>query len=361
VIGNPGTNEPKIRDRAIRLRMPSARTRRTIRLLASTSVIAMSLSIAPVTVSFHHHGVSIVKMAQADSCFVAGTRVLMADGSEKPIEEIVVGDRVMGVDGQANRVTAIERPRLAGRPLHGFNGGRPFVTAEHPFRTLGGWKSIDPMATRSENARLRVARLAVGDMLVAAAAPDGATRADGALAASPSTAPALQYVALRALTAVPADPETVVYNLILDGDHSYFADRFLVHNKGGEGGDGGDGGEGSGSGSDGSGSGSDGSGSRSDGSGSGSDGGESSGSSGSGSDGGESGDSSGESGESGDDSGNSGKSSSNSGTGSSNSGKGNASSGQSEGRAGGFSGGLGKVGSDLSKDEEASAIANGWQ
>jgi len=327
--------------------MPSARTRRTIRLLASTSVIAMSLSIAPVAITVHHHGVSIVKMAQASSCFVAGTRVLMADGSEKPIEEIAIGDRVMGIDGRANRVTAIERPRLAGRPLYGFNSGRPFVTAEHPFRTLGGWKSIDPMATRSENARLRVARLAVGDMLVVAAASVGATAgADGVLATSPSVAPALQYVALRALAAAPADPETVVYNLILDGDHGYFADRFLVHNKGDGGGEGGDGGDGgSGSGSDG-GEGSDGSGA--DGSGSGSDGGEGSdgsGSSGSGSDSGESGNDSGD--DSGDDSGHSGK--------------GSASSGQSEGRAGSFSGGLGKVGSDLSKDEEANAIANGWQ
>ena len=29
-----------------------------------------------------------------------------------------------------------------------------------------------------------------------------------------------------------ADPDTVVFNLLLDGDNTYFADDFLVHNKG---------------------------------------------------------------------------------------------------------------------------------
>ena len=352
MIGNPDINEPRTGARAFRPRMPSARTRRMIRLLASTSAIAISLSIAPVAITFHDHDVSIVKMARADSCFVAGTRVLMADGSEKPIEEIVVGDRVMGAAGQANRVTAIERPRLAGRSLHGFNGGRPFVTAEHPFRTLGGWKSIDPMATRSENARLRVGRLAVGDMLVAVAAPDGRSGTNGALATSPSAAPAFQYVALRALAAAPADPETVVYNLILDGDHGYFADRFLVHNKGDGGGEGSDGSDAGSDGesSDGPDAGSDGSDSGSDGSGSdGSDSG--AGSDGSGSESGESGDGSGSSGSSGNDSSDD----------SSNSGTGSMSGVLPAGQAGSFSDSLGKVGSYLSKDEEESAIANGWQ
>ena len=30
---------------------------------------------------------------------------------------------------------------------------------------------------------------------------------------------------------MPADPATPLYNLVLDGDHAYFANDLLVHNK----------------------------------------------------------------------------------------------------------------------------------
>lgn len=39
-----------------------------------------------------------------NSCFIAGTMVLMGDLSTKPIEDIVSGDKVIGVDGLINNV-----------------------------------------------------------------------------------------------------------------------------------------------------------------------------------------------------------------------------------------------------------------
>src|SRR5262249_11371421 len=78
------------------------------------------------------------------SCFVAGTRVTMADGSMKPIEQIRVGDPVLGPEGEVNRVIGIERPFLGTRKLYALNESGYFVTAEHPFMTGEGWKSIDP-------------------------------------------------------------------------------------------------------------------------------------------------------------------------------------------------------------------------
>jgi hypothetical protein len=36
---------------------------------------------------------------------------------------------------------------------------------------------------------------------------------------------------LSSLEGRPADPATPLYNLHLDGDHTYFADDLLVHNK----------------------------------------------------------------------------------------------------------------------------------
>ena len=229
--------------------MPKGLSCRSLALLASSSVLALNLTAAPVAVNLSLDQ-PVLKVALADSgssCFVAGTRVLMADGTEKPIERIAIGDRVMGRGGRINRVTGIERPRLGGRRLHAFNGGRPFVTAEHPFFTRAGWRAIDPEATAAENPSLSVGALAVGDLLAVVRCGGLAeTRGATALAAEPELG--LAYMRLDRLESVTADPEMRVYNLLLDGDHAYFAGGFLVHNKGGDGG--GDGGGGDGGGGD---------------------------------------------------------------------------------------------------------------
>lgn len=102
---------------------------------------------------------------QPISCFIGETRIAMADGTSKAIDQVEVGDAVVGEDGTINLVREIERPLLGGRRLHSLNDGAFFVTAEHSFMTDEGWKSIDPAATASENAGLKVGRLKVGDRL----------------------------------------------------------------------------------------------------------------------------------------------------------------------------------------------------
>lgn len=292
----------------------------------TTSLLALAAAIAPVSldISFDH---PFGQSAYADSCFVAGTRVLLADYSELPIERIEIGDYVMGPSGGANRVVAIERPRLGARALHALGGGRHFVTAEHPFLSREGWKAIDPAATRAESPGLAVGRLRESDE-IAIACFDQVGCAVGNLALAHPVELALAFRPVGRITACAADPSTRVYNLILDGDHAYFADGFLVHNK-----DGGSGsGEGSGSGSGG-GSGS--SGSSGGGGDGGSNGGEGGDSSGSSSSGGEAGDNGSQSGES-----------------------------SSSGGEAGESGSIGSVsqkGPNLTPSQEAEAISKGWQ
>lgn len=163
------------------------------------------------------------------SCFTAGTRVAMADGTSRPIEHVLVGDLVLGSDGHINRVVEIERPLLGQRRLYALNGSDFFVTAEHPFMTEAGWKSIDPAALGAENSALSVDRLVVGDRLliltdVAVALSVGSIRGEVVDMRTES-------VVLTSLVGQPADPATPLYNLRLDGDHTYFANDLLVHNK----------------------------------------------------------------------------------------------------------------------------------
>jgi hypothetical protein len=128
--------------------------------------------------------------------------------------------------------------------LYGINQHRPFFTAEHPFLTPGGWRALDSMATRLETPGLAVAELTAGDVLVTAAAVSG--ESSGALALSPAVS--FGQVVLQRLIAAKGAATDLVFNLMLDGDHSYIANGFVVHNKGGEGGGQGGGGGGQGGG-----------------------------------------------------------------------------------------------------------------
>ena len=164
------------------------------------------------------------------TCFTAGTLIAMADGTSRPIEHVLVGDLVLGSAGRVNWVVEIERPLLGQRHLYALNESDFFVTAEHPFMTEEGWKSIDPTALAAEGSTLPAGRLAVGDRLLtlaAAAVPVGAGKSAGAEALDVR----IESVALRSLVDRPADPATQLYNLRLDGDHTYFANELLVHNK----------------------------------------------------------------------------------------------------------------------------------
>ncbi len=135
-------------------------------------------------------------------CFAPRTPVLMADGSYKNIEDIVLGDAVMG-----QTEAGILRPNIVTKLYHHVyteNAGVLFdtlrvndslvVTAEHPMMTTRGIVSAGD--------------LVVGDLLLAAT---GTT-------------------IVETLEEGPSLPR--VYNLSVYPDHTYFAGDVLVHNKG---------------------------------------------------------------------------------------------------------------------------------
>lgn len=152
-------------------------------------------------------------------CFVAGTLVEMADGSQKPIEAIRIGDAVRG-EGGFNNVMKVQLYQ-SDEPIYSFNHGTFFITAEHPVRTTQGWKAIDPELTRREYRKAAekagnrsildtITQLKEGDIII------GANN---------------KKITLRKL--VKRDhagtPQTL-YNLSLDGDHTHYANGILVHN-----------------------------------------------------------------------------------------------------------------------------------
>ena len=141
------------------------------------------------------------------TCFIADTKVILADGSNKNIQDVKIGDVLKG-EKTDNKVLGFHRPELDGK-LYSFNGGRYFVTEEHPFKTTNGWKSINPKKTEKENIGIKVTELKVGDTLITATG----------------------HVLLKTIKSKVGKDDTPLYNFKLDGDHTYYADGYLVHNK----------------------------------------------------------------------------------------------------------------------------------
>jgi len=159
-------------------------------------------------------------------CFIPTAQVTMFDGSNKQIKDIKVGDKVMSVDGEANTVIATPVFNLGANKIHGFNGKQPFVTSMHPILTKEGWKNFNPKAYKeswpedyekvaSENADGVIHEITEKDELAWKSSRDGVT-----------------YITFKDPTVLHEDSNFKVYNLTLDGDHTFVVEGLVVHNKG---------------------------------------------------------------------------------------------------------------------------------
>ena len=139
-------------------------------------------------------------------CFTPDTKILMADGSEKRIAEVKEGDVVMGEGGSLNTV---EKAKAYDKidSIYKINDGDYFVTGGHPFKTTEGWKAMRPTATADSHRDLNVTELHVGDQIITREGTE--------------TVFAITFMEM---------PVTV-YNLAVDGNDTFFANGYLVHNK----------------------------------------------------------------------------------------------------------------------------------
>ena len=140
-------------------------------------------------------------------CFLPHVLITMADGSQKIITDLEIGDAVRG-HTQINHVLKLA-DFTSDQPVYGFNGGRKFVTGGHPFYTTKGWKAINPRLTPKEGHNVKTTKLKVGDKLLLASG--------------------------KSFKILSIDKEESgeheLYSPVMDGDHTYYADGYLVHNK----------------------------------------------------------------------------------------------------------------------------------
>lgn len=149
------------------------------------------------------------------TCFVAGTPILLADRSIRPIEQIAGGHQVLAQDGQISIqtdeqiVVTLERAAY----IYGINEVEPFFDRAHAFWTEDGWKSITPEITREANPSFPVSQLSAGDTLYRVAE---------------GTSFSYQKVRIEKITRRPIPAGSQLYGLHLIGARSYHAHGFCV-------------------------------------------------------------------------------------------------------------------------------------
>ena len=138
------------------------------------------------------------------SCFTPNTLITMADGTEKPISDIEVGDKVKSEIGESNVLNIqIHEGEFS---IYSFNGNEPFVTIEHPFKSIDGWKAINPITT-IEKHQVPSSTLNIHDVLIKLKGQEIIETIEEGKTKHPK-----------------------VYNLSLDNEHVYYANGYLVHN-----------------------------------------------------------------------------------------------------------------------------------
>lgn len=146
------------------------------------------------------------------SCFDPNALVTMENGSKKRIADIVIGDRVLSGNGKdINTVIGMEEVRLENRKMYKFNETWAFVSEEHPLLTNKGWAAFNPTSWAVEEEF--IGKLALIDVGTEIAKYDGT------------------YEKIETIDTLELDPDYLIYNLMLDGDHTYIVEDYVVHNK----------------------------------------------------------------------------------------------------------------------------------
>lgn len=135
-----------------------------------------------------------------DECFPAKTKIKMADGTSKNIEDVVKGDRVLSYDEKKDKLVyrTVKVSKCTGKKeVYSFTtvSGKKFhCTAEHPVYTRSGW-----MAAHEANS-IATTETKSGEYF------------------------------FESIIGCKIKTTELVYNLEVNDTHTYIADGFIVHN-----------------------------------------------------------------------------------------------------------------------------------
>jgi hypothetical protein len=165
---------------------------------------------------------------QSAPCFLAGSLVAMADGTTKAIEDVRVGDMVVGAFGEINAVLALHRPLLGSRRMCRINDEHS-TTAHHPHISADrGFYCMDPYTLDEETyGRAHVVLNAEGQEVEQYLHGLQKGRVQQLVeGVALKTLEGSRVVRTVALYDLPAD--TQLYNLVVAGSHTYHVEGYAV-------------------------------------------------------------------------------------------------------------------------------------
>jgi hypothetical protein len=196
----------------------------TVDVLEESHEVFNLLNVEP-THTFYVNGILVHNKLENPTCFAAGTHISLSNGDVKNIEDVVVGDEVLGWDGKkidSAIVIATDDSHNVGSHAAACKllGDEPSLytidstgiefTPEHPFLTKDGWKSLAPDKNQEpylSNKEPKI--LQVGDSICIDS----------------------EWKEIENIKIVRSDAKEKVYNITVDRLHSYIANGIIVHNK----------------------------------------------------------------------------------------------------------------------------------
>jgi hypothetical protein len=161
-------------------------------------------------------------------CFLAGALITYADGSTKPIEDVKVGDVLLGAFGEHNTVLALHRPLLGDSLIYRINGEHD-TSDHHPHISADKKFYASNLATLNEKTygsdHVVINHKGEEELWHLFGLNKGRTL-------EMTTGIQLQHVSgpktLATLETYSLPPETQMYNLAMSGSHTYFVNGYAV-------------------------------------------------------------------------------------------------------------------------------------
>jgi hypothetical protein len=105
------------------------------------------------------------KVPESSGCVRENTPIRMADGSVKPIQDVVPGDFVLNGMGTFSVCSKEKIYNPYVQEMYSINDEPVFMSAEHALMTNRGWCSLNPYLSRQINPELKINKLEVGDQV----------------------------------------------------------------------------------------------------------------------------------------------------------------------------------------------------
>ena len=162
-------------------------------------------------------------------CFLAGSLVQMADGSTKVIEEVAVGDWVLGAFGEINEVLALHRPLLGPVATMCLINEEHSTTNHHPHISVDRQFYCGDPALVASTTYGREHNVIDGEGAVVKRLLHGLKKGRVQTlikGINLKTVEGSRTVESIGTYAMP--PETQLYNLVIGGSHTYHVDGYAV-------------------------------------------------------------------------------------------------------------------------------------